>query len=106
MSLASGELMTRRDMFAMAGSAALLSPLVGTAAADAIPNPMGKRGMGGAPTAFSARKAGAGGGRGGRGAGAPATAGPGGARPGRPFSEEFLDYCHSLGLGGAEMGSP
>jgi sugar phosphate isomerase/epimerase len=97
--------MTRREMFAMAGSAALLSPLATMAAADAIPNPKGKRGMGGAPTAFSARN---GGGRGGgRAAGAPgATAAAGGARPGRPFSEEFFDYCHSLGLGGAEMGAP
>jgi sugar phosphate isomerase/epimerase len=61
---------------------------------DAIPNPMGKRGMGGAPTAFSAHNAAANG-------GAPRARGAG-----RPFSEEFLDYCHSLGLGGAEMGAP
>ena len=46
--------------------------------------------MGGAPTAFTAHNGGGGGGRGN---------GP------RPFSDEFLDYCHSLGLGGAEMGN-
>jgi sugar phosphate isomerase/epimerase len=94
-------------MFAMTGSAALLSPFVHTAAADVIPNPKGKRGMGGAPTAFGARNGGAGRG-GGRGAGrGPAATGDAPiARAERPFSDEFLDYCHSLGLGGAEMGNP
>jgi sugar phosphate isomerase/epimerase len=88
--------MTRRDIFQAAGALAVLPSLVRVAEADAIPNPKGKRGMGGAPTAFGARNAAAAG-AGGRGAG-----GRGG---GRPFSEEFLDYCHSLGLGGAEMGA-
>jgi sugar phosphate isomerase/epimerase len=94
-------------MFAVAGSAALLSPLARTAPADAIPNPMGKRGMGGAPTAFGARNGGAGRG-GGRGAGRGAAAAGDApiARAERPYSDEFLDYCHSLGLGGAEMGNP
>jgi len=106
--------MTRREMFTVAavgGSAVLLPPLVRKASADAVPNPMGKRGMGGAPTAFGARNGGAGRG-GGRGAGGGAGgAGAAGgdapiARAARPFSDEFLDYCHSLGLGGAEMGTP
>jgi sugar phosphate isomerase/epimerase len=81
-------------MFAAAGSAALLSPLAGTALADAIPNPRGKRGLGGAPAGFGARNAGAPGAGRGRGGGP------------RPFSDEFLDYCHNLGLGGAELTSP
>ncbi len=58
--------------------------------------------MGGAPTAFGARNGGT---RGGRGA----AAAPGGSRAAGyvppPFSDEFLDYCHKLGLGGAEMGN-
>jgi sugar phosphate isomerase/epimerase len=95
--------MTRREILAVAGSAALLSPLVRPAAADAIPNPKGKRGMGGAPTAFGARNGGLGRGAG-RGGRAPLA--PGAVRAPRPFSPEFLDYCHSLGLGGAEMGTP
>jgi sugar phosphate isomerase/epimerase len=95
--------MTRRDILTVAGSAALLSPLARPSAADAIPNPKGKRGMGGAPTAFSARN---GGGRGAGAAGGRGAATPGAPRAPRPFSDEFLDYCHSLGLGGAEMGTP
>lgn len=86
--------MTRRDLFNAAAAAVAAGRF---ARADAIPNPKGKRGMGGAPTAFSAHNAPPGGAvaGGGRGRGA-----------GRPFSEEFFDYCHSLGLGGAEMGAP
>jgi sugar phosphate isomerase/epimerase len=91
--------MTRRDLFTAAGSVALMPSLARLAEADAIPNPRGKRGMGGAPTAFGARNA----------ASAPTGSAPGGPARGprgpRPFSEEFLDYCHSLGLGGAEMGA-
>jgi sugar phosphate isomerase/epimerase len=94
--------MTRRDLLTAAGSAALLSPLARRAAAEAIPNPKGHLGLGGAPAGFGSRN---GGGRGaGRGAGAPA-AGGGGRGP-RPFSDEFLEYCHSLGLGVAELGTP
>ena len=79
--------MTRREILAAATSAALLSvPMK----AETIPNPYGKRGMGGAPTAFTNRN----GGGGGRGNGP------------HPFSDEFLDYCHTLGLGGAELGLP
>jgi len=52
------------------------------AAADTIPNPQGKRGLGGAPTAFGARIR------------ANAQATP---------PVDFIDYCHSLGLGGAEI---
>jgi sugar phosphate isomerase/epimerase len=82
---------TRREIFAAAGSAAFLSAFAPAVDAEAVPNPKGHLGMGGAPTAFSARN---GGGRG------------GGGRGPRPFSDEFLEYCHNLGLGGAEMGPP
>ncbi|HXJ40633.1 MAG TPA: TIM barrel protein, partial [Bryobacteraceae bacterium] len=91
--------MTRRDMLTAAGSAALVSQFAGSAAAEAIPNPKGRLGMGGAPTSFGARRAG---GRAGRGSLTPvdrANFTP------PPFSDEFLDYCRSLGLGGAEMGN-
>jgi sugar phosphate isomerase/epimerase len=83
--------MTRREILTAAGAAAFLSALPAGMEAETVPNPYGKRGMGGAPTAFTAHN----GGGGGRGNGQP-----------RPFSDEFLDYCHSLGLGGAEMGGP
>jgi sugar phosphate isomerase/epimerase len=81
-----GDRMTRREVLLAAGAAALLS-------AETVPNPKGKRGLGGAPAGFGARNAQAGGGRG-------AGRGP------RAFSDEFLDYCHNLGLGGAELGPP
>jgi 3-oxoisoapionate decarboxylase len=94
--------MTRREILTAAGSAAFLSAARSMARAESIPNPNGRRGMGGAPTAFTARSGGMGGGRG-RGAG-------GGSRSADytppPFSDEFLEYCHNLGLGGAEMGIP
>jgi sugar phosphate isomerase/epimerase len=77
-------------MFATAATTALLAA---TGSAETIPNPKGKRGLGGGPAGFGARNGGAGRG-GGRGAGP------------RPFSDEFLDYCHNLGLGGAELGPP
>lgn len=83
--------MTRREILTAAGSAAFLSGLPRSAGAEAIPNPLGSRGMGGAPTSFGAHN-GAGMGR---GAG-------GGGRASRP-PDEFIDYCHSLGLGGAEV---
>ncbi len=100
--------MTRRDLLTVAGSAALFSPLAGLAATDAIPNPKGHLGLGGAPTGFGTRNGGGrGGGRGPAGAaGAPGAAAAGGGRGARPFSEEFLDYCHGLGLGVAEIGTP
>jgi sugar phosphate isomerase/epimerase len=63
--------MTRRELLIAAGSAC-------TAFAQSVPNPLGKKGMGGAPTAF----------------GAWLKANPQG---------DFIDYCHSLGLGGAEV---
>jgi 3-oxoisoapionate decarboxylase len=63
--------MTRRDLLIAAGS-------VCAALAQSIPNPRGKNGMGGAPTAFTAW----------------AKANPQG---------DFIDYCHSIGLGGAEL---
>jgi sugar phosphate isomerase/epimerase len=85
--------MTRRAMFVAAGSAALLSPLAARAADQKVPNPFGRKGMGGAPTSFVAHN---GGGLG----NARGTGGP--AKP----PDEFIDYCHSLGLGGAEVGAP
>jgi len=77
-----------------AGSAAVLSPLVARAAAEAVPNPFGRKGMGGAPTSFIAHNGG------GLGTARGTTSGP--AKP----PDEFIDYCHSLGLGGAEVGAP
>lgn len=88
-------------MFITAGSAALISPLVAHAAQEEIPNPYGRRGMGGAPTAFIAHN-----GRTTGGAGSNLARAANGSVAARPFSEEFFDYCHSLGLGGAEMGLP
>ncbi|HTB14413.1 MAG TPA: TIM barrel protein [Bryobacteraceae bacterium] len=63
--------MTRRQMLIAAGS-------VCAAFAQSVPNPRGRKGMGGAPTAFTAW----------------IKANPQG---------DFIDYCHSLGLGGAEV---
>lgn len=87
--------MTRRQLIATASSAALLAPLAG---AEPLPNPKGPLGMGGAPTSFGGRNATV---RGARPAGS--SRAPGYVPP--PFSDEFFDYCHSLGLGGAEMGN-
>lgn len=88
--------MTRRDVLTAAGSAAVFAGLTGRASADPIPNPKGALGMGAAPTSFGAWRSSRGGGRG------------GGARTANyvapPFSDDFFEYCHSLGLGGAEMG--
>ncbi|MES1258581.1 MAG: TIM barrel protein, partial [Acidobacteriota bacterium] len=80
--------MTRRDILTAAGSAAFLSQLTPRAGAQTVPNPKGHLGMGGAPTAFGGRYGG-----GGRGA----------ARGPAVPPDEFIDYCHSLGLGGAEV---
>jgi sugar phosphate isomerase/epimerase len=63
--------MTRRELLIAAGS-------ISAAFAQSISNPRGQRGMGGAPTAFSAWL----------------KANPQG---------DFIDHCHSLGLGGAEL---
>ncbi len=74
--------MTRRQMLIAAGSApAFLSRL--TAAPTS--NPYGKRGLGAAPTGFAARMR-----------------ANNQAKP--PI--EWLDYCHSLGLGGIETAAP
>jgi sugar phosphate isomerase/epimerase len=92
--------MTRREILTAAGSAALLSQLSAGAQAQVVPNPKGHLGMGGAPTAFTAHNgrvpspAGT--------PGAPAVRGRGPAVP----PGEFIDYCHSLGLGGAEVALP
>jgi sugar phosphate isomerase/epimerase len=79
-------------MFVAAGSAAVLSPLAARAAVETTPNPYGRKGMGGAPTSFIAHNGG--------GMGNARTRGP--VKP----PDEFIDYCHSLGLGGAEVGAP
>ncbi len=77
--------MTRREMLTAAAISAAM-PWTARGSADAIPNPMGKRGIGGSPTAFGARIR------------ANAQAQP-------PI--EFIDYGHSLGLGGVEeRGAP
>ncbi len=73
--------MTRREMLIAAGAAAAALPGSLRAASDAIPNPKGRLGIGGSPTAFGARLR------------ANAQAKP-------PI--DFLDYGHSLGLGGVE----
>lgn len=63
--------MTRRELLIAAGSTC-------AAFAQSVPNPRGKKGLGGSPTAFTAW----------------AKANPQG---------DFVDHCHSLGLGGAEV---
>jgi 3-oxoisoapionate decarboxylase len=74
--------MTRRELLMAAGSApAFLSNI----SAGATGNPYGKRGLGAAPTGFAARM------RANREATPPV---------------DWIDYCHSLGLGGAETSAP
>lgn len=73
--------MTRREVLL---AAAL--PAAVRAFAETIPNPKGKRGMGGAPTSFIARYS------------RSRTSAPAGTP-----SDDLLDYCHSIGLGGAEL---
>jgi len=73
-------------LFAVGSASAVSWPLSSTAAAAVVPNPQGKRGLGATPTAFGARNR------------ANAQATP---------PVDFIDYYHSLGLGGAElMGGP
>lgn len=79
--------MTRRDLLSVVGSATLLSNPAWGADAPVVPNPKGRLGMGGAPTAFGNRNP--------RGQGRPVVP-----------AEQSLDYYHSLGLGGAELGAP
>src|ERR1700676_362487 len=76
-------MMTRRAMLIAAGSAAAsLSRITAAATAN---NPYGKRGLGAAPPGFGARR--------------------------RVNNEakppvEWVDYCHTLGLGGVETSAP
>jgi len=90
--------MTRREILTAAGSAALLSQFNSTVTAQMVPNPKGKLGMGGAPTTFTNRNS----------AGRPAPTPVPGVRARGPAvpPEQLIDYCHSLGLGGAEVGAP
>ncbi len=76
-------MMTRRAMLMAAGSTpAFLRPLPAT---PSVPNPHGKRGLGATPTGFMARM------RANRAASPPV---------------DWIDYCHGLGLGGAETMAP
>jgi len=76
-------MLTRREILMTAGSAsALLSRLT---AETAVPNPNGTLGIGAAPTGFMARM------RANRSAKPPV---------------DWIDYCHSLGLGGVETSAP
>jgi sugar phosphate isomerase/epimerase len=93
---------TRRQILTAVGSAAFLSQLTPIVQAEPIPNPKGHLGMGGAPTAFGAHNRGSAPAAAAEGPPAPRGAGRG---PGVP-PDEFIDYCHTLGLGGAEVGQP
>ena len=77
--------MTRREMLTAGVTSAALLMLPRSAVAAAVPNPHGKRGLGATPTGFGARLR------------ANAQANP----PVDP-----IDYYHSIGLGGAEVGAP
>jgi sugar phosphate isomerase/epimerase len=103
--------MTRREILAMAGSAAAwLSPARMSAQTSSFPK------MGAAPTAFGHRGRGSGGGRGGaggRGADALADAPPSGAAPGRgagggrgPGGFDIIEHCHNIGLYGVQASPP
>ena len=84
---------SRRDILKTGASAVLAAPLVSVSERSAgawtldqaIPNPRDRRGIGGAPTGFGARSR------------ANAAVTP---------PVDFIDYCHSLGLGGAEVRMP
>lgn len=85
---------TRRDVLKTAASAVAVSPLVGagifaapgqSTAGGVTPNPYGRRGLGGAPTGFGTRMR---------------------ANAALTPPVDFLDYCHNLGLGGAELRLP
>ncbi|HVW05005.1 MAG TPA: TIM barrel protein [Vicinamibacterales bacterium] len=86
---------TRREILKTAASAVLVSPVIGAASsasavaspqtAAVTPNPFGRRGIGAAPTGFSARMR---------------------ANAAMTPPVDFLDYCHNLGLGGAELRLP
>jgi sugar phosphate isomerase/epimerase len=100
------EMISRRQMLALAGTApAWMAKTASAAPVTGVPR------MGGTPTAFSmhssaGRTMGVGGaGRGAApGAGAPGAA-PAAARGGGARFDVF-EYCHTLGLGGAEIGMP
>jgi len=86
--------MTRRDVLKTAGSAIVAlpaarvmggKPVLAMRQAGPVPNPYGKLGLGGAPTGFGARSR------------ANAAATP---------PVDFIDWCHSIGLGGAEVRVP
>ena len=87
---------TRRDLLKTGASAVLTLPAAAAArpaaawemaqsAAGIVPNPYGRRGIGGAPTGFGARSR------------ANAAATP---------PVDFIDYCHGIGMGGAEVRLP
>ena len=73
---------TRRELLLAAASA---TALLRAQAPSAVPNPQGKRGVGATPTGFKLRML--------------------VNREAKP-PVDWIDYCHSLGLGGAETGMP
>ena len=86
--------LTRREMLKTAAAAVVVAPFIDRPALAGplqsggpavVPNPFGRRGLGAAPTGFAARRR------------ANAAATP---------PVDFLDYCHTIGLGGAELGLP
>jgi sugar phosphate isomerase/epimerase len=86
--------LTRRDVLKTAGSAIVAlpaarvnggEPVLAMRQAGPVPNPHGKLGLGGAPTGFGARSR------------ANAAATP---------PVDFIDWCHSIALGGAEVRTP
>ncbi len=79
--------MTRREIFHVAGAAMLAAPL---AHAETVPNPKGHLGMGCSPTALGNRR----------------PAATGGGRGASLSPDDLIDYCHSIGMGGAEVGAP
>ncbi len=73
---------TRRELLLAAASASIL---LKAQAPAAVPNPQGSRGVGATPTGFKVRML--------------------VNRESKP-SVDWIDYCHSLGLGGAETAAP
>lgn len=87
---------TRREVLKTAASTVIAAPIAGamarTASAEpasfmpqATPNPAGRRGIGAAPTGFSARMR---------------------ANAAKTPPVDFLEYCHTMGLGGTELREP
>ncbi len=97
-------MISRRQILALAGAApAWLTKTSSAAPVTGVPR------MGGTPTAFGMHSRAAGGRGPGPGmvpGGAPGAAAPAAAGRGGGPGFDMLEYCHSLGLGGAEIGMP